>query len=83
MTVVTFQHIFDYQPDLIIVLTVPKEIMEQRLVERNKQFNQDFFEYENSVYLQLSLKYDNIILVDNSKNIKFCTNEILRKIKGR
>jgi len=53
------------------------------LVERNKQFNQDFFEYENSVYLQLSLKYDNIILVDNSKNIKFCTNEILRKIKGR
>lgn len=57
--------------------------MEQRLVERNKQFNQDFFEYENSVYLQLSLKYDNIILVDNSKNIKFCTNEILRKIKGR
>lgn len=74
---------FHYKPDLIIVLTVPKEIMEQRLVERNKQFNQDFFEYENSVYLQLSLKYDNIILVDNSKNIKFCTNEILRKIKGR
>ena len=57
--------------------------MEQRLVESNKQFNQDFFEYENSVSLQLSLKYDNIILVDNSKNIKFCTNEILRKIKGR
>ena len=27
---------FHYKPDLIIVLTVPKEIMEQRLVERNK-----------------------------------------------
>ena len=68
---------------LIIILTVPKEIIEQRLVERNEQFNQDFFEYENSVYLQLSFKYDNIILVDNSKDIKFCTNEILRKIKRR
>lgn len=74
---------FRYKPDLVIVLTTSKEILEQRFIERDEQFNHDFFKYENSVYLQLSLKYDNIILIDNSKDINHCTNEVLKKIKRR
>lgn len=72
---------FHYKPDLTIILIVPKEIIEQRMAERSERFDQGFFEYENSVYLQLSLNYDNIILVDNSKDIKFCTDVVFRKIK--
>ena len=65
------------KPKQIFYITANKKTIQERLAIRNNfQFNENFYEYENQVYLQLSQIYDIISIINNDTNLDNAINEI-------
>lgn len=68
----TINEILNYEnkADLIIVLKSNKDEIKKRLAARNNfDFNEDFYNYENQIYEQLSKISDIMFIVDNNGDI--------------
>ncbi len=67
-----------------IYLKVSKYKIKERLQKRNNFiFDEDFYNYENNVYLQLYKKYDKIYIVDNNNSIDNTMLQINNIIKSK
>lgn len=72
----------DLEPTAVIYLKAEKELILKRLRERdNYPFNNDFFEYEYKVFMQLSEIYDRIIIIDNSSSLDNTIEKIDKELK--
>ncbi len=83
----TVKEILDIKllPDAVIYLYVSKDNMIKRLIKRGdiSLFDNDFFNYENEIYRQLSLNSDRIFSVSNDDSIDNTLNEINHQLTKR
>jgi len=70
------------EPAAVIYLKAEKEIILKRLKARdNYPFDEDFFEYEYKIFMQLNKTYDKIIIIDNSSNIDDTIKQIDKELE--
>ena len=71
-------------PDIVVCLCAKKELVINRLSKReNYVFDENFFDYENKIFNQLSQIYDKMIIIDSNDQIDITIEKVNNELKSK